>query len=188
VVFLDLDAHSLKIRVKEIRRKMNSIKLTKLECARRQMETAILLWFDDGEPVSIHTLAAASLEVLHDLGKRIGESALIFDSKRFRKEKFSEWKKIVRESQNFFKHADKDPTKVLDFKPDHSEILLLNCIDLHRRIGNQRSPVMLVFWHYFAIHHPWYFLSDPKQMPPGFRDFRKLSKTQFFDERIPVCQ
>src|SRR5207245_10811773 len=34
------------------------ITVTKLDAARRQLRTAIRLWFEEGDPVSIHTLAA----------------------------------------------------------------------------------------------------------------------------------
>ena len=38
---------------------LQKLHVTKLDAARRQLETAITLWFHDGDPVSIHTLAAA---------------------------------------------------------------------------------------------------------------------------------
>jgi hypothetical protein len=34
----------------------NGFTVTKLECARRQLDTAIELWFGDGDPISIRTL------------------------------------------------------------------------------------------------------------------------------------
>jgi hypothetical protein len=40
------------------------IKISKLEGVRRQVETAIRIYFVNGDPVSVHTLAAASLQVL----------------------------------------------------------------------------------------------------------------------------
>jgi hypothetical protein len=46
------------------------IKISKLEAARRQVETAIRIYFANGDPVSIHTLAAASLQILVDLDKK----------------------------------------------------------------------------------------------------------------------
>ena len=48
--------------------------VTKLDAAKRQLETAIRLWFHDAHPVSIDTLAAAALQVLVDINtKRGGE-------------------------------------------------------------------------------------------------------------------
>src|SRR5271165_3353782 len=44
--------------------------ITKFEAARRQLGTAIVLWFSDDDPVSIHTLACAAYEIIHKLTKK----------------------------------------------------------------------------------------------------------------------
>ena len=46
---------------------MAEVTLSKLDVARRQLETAIRLYFYDGDFVSTHTLAAAACKVLNDL-------------------------------------------------------------------------------------------------------------------------
>jgi hypothetical protein len=43
------------------------IRLTKLDAARHQLKTAIRLFFEERDPVSIHALASAAQEVLRDL-------------------------------------------------------------------------------------------------------------------------
>ena len=43
---------------------MAEVTLSKLDVARRQLETAIRLYFYDGDFVSTHTLAAAACKVL----------------------------------------------------------------------------------------------------------------------------
>jgi hypothetical protein len=45
------------------------MKLSKLDVARRQLETAITLYFHESDPVSIHTLTAAAHGVLRDLSR-----------------------------------------------------------------------------------------------------------------------
>jgi hypothetical protein len=52
------------------RRWSKSLRLTKLDVARRQLQTAITLWFTDGDPVSIHTLAFAAYEIIHVISKK----------------------------------------------------------------------------------------------------------------------
>jgi hypothetical protein len=39
-------------------------KVSKLDAAKRQLETVIRLYFSNGDPVSIHTLTAAAYNVL----------------------------------------------------------------------------------------------------------------------------
>ena len=45
------------------------MKLTKQQVAVRQLKTAISIWSEGGDEVSIHTLASASLEILDKIAK-----------------------------------------------------------------------------------------------------------------------
>jgi hypothetical protein len=60
----------------------HSIKISKLAAARRQLATAIELWFIDGDPVAIHTLAFAAFEVIRTISKKRNPNRrkLLFDS------------------------------------------------------------------------------------------------------------
>src|SRR5205814_1397104 len=46
------------------------IPITKLEAARRQIETAITLWFSESDPVSIHTLVSAAHRLVYDINSK----------------------------------------------------------------------------------------------------------------------
>lgn len=164
------------------------ITITKIDAARRQTESAITMWFFDADAVSIHTLAAAAIGVLHDLGDRIGEPAMTFNPEYFREEMFEEWKKVAKKAQNFFKHADRknDPIAVHEFRPSSNEFLLSDCVDTYTRVTDERTPVMRVFWSYFMIHHPEYFQSVPTR--PSMVELRTLSKAQFYNEVLPLVQ
>jgi hypothetical protein len=48
------------------------MKVKKLDAARHQLRTAIELWFCDGDPISIPTLAFASYEIIHVASKTRG--------------------------------------------------------------------------------------------------------------------
>ena len=164
------------------------ITITKIDAARRQAESAITMWFFDADPVSIHTLSSAALGVLHDLGERVGEPAMTFNPLYFKADKFEEWKSAAKRAQNFFKHADRknDPIAVHEFRPSGNEFLLSDCVDTYTRVTAERTAVMSVFWTYFMLHHPKYFISvTVEQMPI---ELRSLQKAQFFQEALPVFQ
>ena len=59
---------------------MDTIVVTKIEAARRQLRSAIELWFADADPVSIHTLSAASYQIIHDLNRKNNGSDLLLDT------------------------------------------------------------------------------------------------------------
>src|SRR5579862_9769286 len=93
------------------------IVVTKLDAAKRQLRAAITLWFTGGDPVAIHTLAAAAHEIVHTLFRRKGLSGLLFDSPRIRDDKRAEFARAAKAAATFFKHAQRDPDGTLEFNP-----------------------------------------------------------------------
>ncbi len=88
----------------------NFIVTTKIDVAERQLETAILLFFLDEDPVSVHTLTSASNDVLQDLCKHYHDKSVIDEwLDVIKAERKDEVRKMMRDPQNYFKHADKDP-------------------------------------------------------------------------------
>jgi hypothetical protein len=100
--------------------------IAKMDAARRQLRTAINLYFEDGDAVSIHTLAAAAHQLLSDVNDERGGSPM------WREQMLSvvkpEYQKMVkakfREPQNFFKHAEDDPDSQISFNPRASEWII----------------------------------------------------------------
>ena len=80
--------------------------ISKLDAARRQLESAIFLYFNEADPVSIHTLTAAAYNILKDLSaKRIGSAMFVKGLiLNFIKEEYrDEMHKKIYEAENFFK-------------------------------------------------------------------------------------
>jgi hypothetical protein len=105
-----------------------TITVTKLDVARSQLNTAIQLWFEGADPISIHTLVAAAHEIIHSLFKRKGLSGLFFDSPLIRDEFRSKLVSHLKKYANFFKHADRDANNTMEFNPESSEALFIYCI------------------------------------------------------------
>jgi hypothetical protein len=94
----------------------STITLSKLEAASRQLRTAITLWFDEGDPVSVHTLAFAAYEIFHTVSAHRDpyRRDLLFDSDWIKDEYRRDWNKHIRREANFFKHGDRDPEGSID--------------------------------------------------------------------------
>ena len=161
-----------------------SITITKLDAARSQIDTAIELWFGDRDFASIHTLAYAGLGLLSDIGKPLGDLAMVYDPSRFREGMFKEWLQVVTKSRDFFKHADRDPEGVLEIKPKTNEHLLADCVDTCLRVTGEQTTIMRVFWSYFTLHNTQYF--DPATIEHLPIELRSLPKHQFFEECLSV--
>jgi hypothetical protein len=92
--------------------------LNKLDVAKSQLKTAIRLWFYDSDPVSIHTLAFAAYEIIHVVSKKRNRTReLVFDTLSVKDEHRSKWNQTIKEHAGFFKHANKDADKSIDFNP-----------------------------------------------------------------------
>ncbi|MDB6068111.1 MAG: hypothetical protein JWR26_4319 [Pedosphaera sp.] len=169
----------------------NRISLNKFEVARRQLETAIAMYFNGGDVVSAHTLATAALEVLRGLNNALKGSPMVSDleaSGIIRPDKLEDARRAVRGAQNFFKHADKDPTGTLDFNPDTTAFYILDGVEKYRELSRQNPPVMRVFALWFRVQWPeaFHFAGGEEAFLNITRSFYSLNdKAKFFAEFLP---
>jgi hypothetical protein len=110
--------------------------LTKLDVAEAHIKTAVRLFFEDGHPVSIYSLANAAREIVSVIAEKKGVKTVVDDIAAKRgstaKETIAEGARIA----NWLKHADRDPTGKLEFKEtDVDAMLRLACHDFGRVAG-----------------------------------------------------
>lgn len=138
------------------------IKVTKLDAARRQLRTAIRLWFNGGDPVSIHALAFAAYEVIHVVSKKRKPNRrdLLFDALIVKDEHRREFNIMLKMHGNFFKHAKNDWNAEIEFAPALSILFLMGAAAGIRLMGERQSveESALVFW--FFIHAPEWLTPD----------------------------
>ena len=117
-----------------------NISITKLDAARRQIDAAVRLSFDDDDKIAIHTLtwAAYGILVAYDIKTNSGTA----------------WGSTLRASpdneariiSNFLKHADKDHEKALyDFPISIPQTVLRFSIKLYHELTNTMSEEMRIF-------------------------------------------
>jgi hypothetical protein len=130
------------------------LKISKLDAARRQLRTAITLWFNDGDPVAIHALAFASYEILHVVSEKRNPNRmkLVFDSDFIPKEFRKEANIAIRKSANFFKHGDRDPEAILEFNPEMSKCFILFAIQALQLCGESIGDEEIAFLLWIHIH------------------------------------
>lgn len=171
---------------------MNDLKIlhvSKLDAARRQLETAINLFFYEKDDVSIHTLAAAAFNILDDIRKDWN-----IDHKTIRqkvlnnagKEQSKETLKSIKSAENYFKHADRDPNELIDFKPHQTLYLIADACATYCFITGNKIPIFNVFSLWLVTSEPHMFvLSDEDKyliedvVPKGLE-----SKKLFFEKAL----
>lgn len=133
------------------------IQLTKLDAARRQLQTAISLYFSSADEVSAHALAAAALNALTDLARHARkQSTLSLDTllgDYVQPQHHKSVRDKVRAPENFFKHADRDPDAQITFNPRVTECWLLQAVDTYQVLDNTKNPVFQAFKAWWLIQH-----------------------------------
>jgi len=125
------------------------MQLSKLEAARRQLETAIKLYFGYGDEVSIHTLAAAAYSLIRDINEHRGGEPMLKDLHFFLSDRLAhEFRKYINRPENFLKHADKDVDGMRELEPRWTEALLWEASRKYCEMTGEQNKLMLtfVFW------------------------------------------
>src|SRR5438045_625911 len=168
---------------------LKKIPVTKLDAARRQLETAITLWFHDSDPVSIHTLACAAYQLFYDINTKTGGPPMMPDSPHIRPERIKEWRQILRRAQNFFKHGDQDAKGTFFFAPRATQAIMLEACERHQVQSHEDRPLMRLFVFWLGVHEPTLFLPHFQQQLRErilISRLRQLGKREFFYELLPA--
>jgi hypothetical protein len=151
------------------------VNVTKVGAAQSQLIEAITLFFEDRDPVSIHTLVGAALQILND---HINDKEVVRDNNLichyntyFIKDEHRKfWNKKVNETRNFFKHADndlKDGKISIEFETDLNAFNILEAIRCFKVIkGNEH-----IFPIEFNIFFLWFCKKYPSIVKKEARDF-----------------
>ncbi len=151
-----------------------SIQTNKVDVAKRQLRTAIQMFFDDGDAVSQHTLVYAAHAVLRDICRiraltfpdsdprdNSVEHSLrqsLMAPKGFAKRIES----AIEEAGTFFKHADEDPDSVLRFAPQTTHLLIYDTLRLLALLDDEFPAETRVYLLWFHLCYPEYIRHKPE--------------------------
>ena len=140
-----------------------AIIVDKLDAARRQLESAITMFFEDWDVVSQHTLISAAYGILYDLSKQRGIGGSVKDSRLVRPEDRPRFIRGIHLPQNFFKHAMTDSDGKLAFRYQVSHFFLFDAIRLFVLLRRSATERMKVFLVWFQLRYPDLFSLPPME-------------------------
>lgn len=125
--------------------------LTKKDVAQRQLVTAIRLFFDSGDPVSVYSLSANAWEIIDELCTKSGTNSLSNQTRENIPKKQDLKRDFINSPyRNFFKHADRDTDAILlDFDETKVDSVVFLAVEDYLRLAN-KSPVE------FQVFQLWY--------------------------------
>jgi hypothetical protein len=137
--------------------------VTKLDAAKSQLATAIRLYFEDCDPVSVHTLVMAASEIIDRLCQSKGAPTLrndLFLAPVLPEQRRKEMADALDKARNFFKHASSSkPNQVLrDFSDEQNLIGIIMAAEGLGLLGVE-MPETRAFT-------AWIHVVEPKLAPP----------------------
>ena len=105
---------------------------------------------------------------------------------------------MLTEAPNFFKHADRDPDALLDFKPGTNEVLIWEGCESYKQLAaDAQVPTMMVFGLWFLVTHPELLLPDTAKNIRGIgamgafeqlgRDALAKGPREFYLKQLPIA-
>ncbi len=169
------------------------VKLTKLEAARRQIESAIWLWFIDDDYVSVHALTAAAHRLLMELAAVREKAAWPYSSTYLPTAPVQARRVEPSDAVMFFKYAKKDES--YELSEQWTELYLFDAVMAYSGLADERgaSALMSTFVLRFGVHRQDLFVPDAfslleKTVSKAFslERLEQLSKIDFLKEFIGV--
>ena len=149
--------------------------ITKVEAADRQLNQAIRLFFRCGDMLAVHTLTGAAFQLFADLGRVRGIVSRYRSEELIRPERMAEWISALNETQNFLKHADKDPGGVLKFVEEGTMLFLYEAVELATRVNTNTAQERTAF-------RLWFVASFPEMIEPGLLARLRAANTANIDQ------
>ena len=95
----------------------------------------------------------------------------------------------VAQDENFFKHADRDPDALLNFKPITTTFFLMDAVSSYEALTGERPPILRTF-------QMWMMIQNSDLVKEEFRndwtarlkvagpDPKRMSKQEFFTQYL----
>jgi len=140
---------------------MATIKVNKIEAARRQIDTAIRLLFDNEDPIAIHTLIMAGFRILRDLADKQKSNINKVAQSFIKPGMEGRFWGSMQSFANFLKHANKDPDAIIDnIQEEVNDAILFLASLYYRDLGCQFTPEMLALICWYSAIHPDVIIDD----------------------------
>ena len=160
------------------------VNVTKIGAARSQLIEAINLFFEERDPVSIHTLVGASIQILNDHITDIGDvwdNNLIhhYNTIYINDDSRKIWNSKINEAKNFFKHADRDLREgkiSIEFETDLNNFSIFEAIRCLKVVEGEDYVFSIEFSTFIA----WLCLKYPNLLKAGDDSFLKMPGAEDF--------
>ena len=135
---------------------MAEIKTNKADAARRHLDAAIRMLFDQQDPLAIYSVVAAAFRILHSLSEKSGASQFHETIKQMiRPGQEQEFGAIMNMMGNYLKNADHNPDELLNgVEEEVNDLTIVGACLYYDSLGYQLTSEMRTFMVWFMTLHP----------------------------------
>ena len=165
--------------------------ITKVNAGCRQLETAILLYFNNGDDVAIHTLACNAREIFERQCERRGKPRMFNRISQNHSELVSnELWNVLNAARNFFKHLNpkEDVDASIEFNPDDNKMTIyIAAHDCASLLGDAVPVTVKRYLLWLSASEPGLVtgFTDSAGTIPGIHDWSDEKQQEF--GRMYVC-
>ena len=166
--------------------------MTKLEAANRQLAMAVLLFLNDCDPVSVHTLVCAAREIFEKHLNLRGDDWMFDLVKATMPEREDKeiWN-MVNRARNFFKHPGEALDDEIEFTDEDNDVQFIFAIhDSTELSGGEPIPEVVAMGLWFQLTEAAtpeqeadplisFFLRDMDAQYPGLRGASRAERKRF---------
>jgi len=134
-----------------------SITLSRLDTAKRQLETFIRLYFHSSDPVSMRTLVAAADQLIGDIHAQGGEDCALADYtlQQIKPEQRKAMVAQLKAARQAFTLADQHQhDAMLVFDPEATEFIALEACVAYASLTGERPPLFQIFQGWMMASRP----------------------------------
>ena len=160
------------------------MRVSKISAAERQLDSALLLFLEGGDIVACHTLAGAASVLLSDLvDKHCPEKSWDRSVQSANSLARNEYFRVLRKSQNFFKHAKNDPDGYIDFEEsDFTHVAFLATMNLSELEG-KKSLAQSFFQVWYVACYASNLGHEPELVATATKLFGVIEQLSYANQR-----
>ena len=134
---------------------MATMRISKPDAVRRQLEAAIDMLVSGADAFAVYTMASAAFRVVRDFADK-SRNVQIHDTLKThirpgREKRF--WDELHK-ATNFLTHAEKDPGGILEFEEEANDAVLMASCLYYSSLGYAVTPIMSGFMVWQGMLHP----------------------------------
>ena len=135
------------------------MQVTKLNASCRQVDSAIHLFFEEYDIISVHCLGASGSNILTDVAEKKKGTSWRARSQIDHNVPREDINRVFNDAWNFFKHGDRDPDGILSIDSLDTEYLLFLATLDAGELGI-RTRSMEVYQAWFVCEYPQHFIQN----------------------------